>query len=285
MRLYNLDGRAHLYTTDGLIDVASTSEGRFPSDPQQLYADWDDFAKWSGQFVTADVPLDSSDEARLGPPVTRPSQVFAIGLNYRAHAEETSLSAGNEDLPLVFTKFPSCVTGPYGDLRLSGDSVDWEVELVAVIGRTAHHVPVTEAWSYVAGLTVGQDYSDRRVQLRGSPAQFSLGKSFPGFGPLGPGLVSPDELTDPDSLQLSCTVNGEVVQLGDTKQMIHSVSEVVAMLSEICGLRPGDLIFTGTPEGVGMARTPARYLSPGDIVESTIEGIGTIRQRCHGGAE
>jgi 2-keto-4-pentenoate hydratase/2-oxohepta-3-ene-1,7-dioic acid hydratase in catechol pathway len=158
--------------------------------------------------------------------------------------------------------------------------VDWEVELVAVIGRPAHHVPVGRAWDHIAGLTVGQDFSDRAVQMEGSPPQFSLGKSLPGFGPLGPALVTPDELPDPNDLLLRCSVNNETVQEGRTSQMIHSVASLVALLSDICVLSPGDVVFTGTPEGVGMGRDPVRYLSPGDVVATSVDGIGPMQHRC-----
>ena len=149
-----------------------------------------------------------------------------------------------------------------------------------MIGRRADRVSAERAWEHVAGLTVGQDFSERVVQMVGPVPQFSLGKSYPGFGPLGPCLVTPDELADRDDLSLECTVNGEQVQKGRTSQMIFPVAELIARLSAICPLLPGDVIFTGTPAGVGMARTPPRYLSPGDEVVSTIEGIGSLRNAC-----
>jgi 2-keto-4-pentenoate hydratase/2-oxohepta-3-ene-1,7-dioic acid hydratase in catechol pathway len=154
-----------------------------------------------------------------------------------------------------------------------------------VIGRHAHRIAREKAWDHVAGLTVGQDFSDRAVQLEGAPPQFSLGKSFPGYGPLGPVLVSPDELDDPDDLHLTCTINGETVQDGRTSSLLHSVPALVAALSEICPLGPGDVIFTGTPDGVGMGREPARYLRPGDVVVTTIVGIGSMTHRCVAGTE
>ena len=188
MRLLNHAGRAVLQTA-GVhgLDVGIASGGAFGPDPQALFADWPGFAAWA-RSVLAEPPAQvvgvTIDEAALRSPVPRPSQVFAVGLNYRSHAAETGLPAAT-GTPLTFTKFPSSITGPRSALVLTGSSVDWEVELVVVIGRGAHHVPSGRAWDYVAGLTVGQDYSDREVQMARSPPQFSLGKSFPGFTPLG----------------------------------------------------------------------------------------------------
>jgi 2-keto-4-pentenoate hydratase/2-oxohepta-3-ene-1,7-dioic acid hydratase in catechol pathway len=153
------------------------------------------------------------------------------------------------------------------------------VELVAVIGKEAWNVSEADAWDYVAGLTIGQDISERNLQFAATPPQFSLAKSFPGFGPLGPVLVTPDEFDNPDDLALSCSVNGVHVQAGRTSQMIFSVSKLVAELSATTLLHPGDLVFTGTPAGVGAGRTPPVFLQPGDELVSTIQGIGTMRNR------
>lgn len=285
MRLLNIAGRAVLHTPAGHMDVATASGNRFSADPQQLFPVWDQLRDWAESPAThaaASQPLEELEA--LGSPVPWPSQVFAVGLNYARHAKEAGLDAAAER-PLTFTKFPSCICAPRGELVLTGAQVDWEVELVAVIGRSAHHVPVSRAWDHVAGLTAGQDFSDRAVQMQGSPPQFSLGKSFPGFGPLGPALVTPDELPDRNDVSLRCSVNGEVVQEGRTSQMIHSVASLVAALSAICPLRPGDVVFTGTPEGVGMGRDPVRYLSPGDVVVTSIDGIGSMEHRCVGSEE
>jgi len=185
--------------------------------------------------------------------------------------------------PVVFTKFVSSFVGPAGDVALPSDSVDWEVELVAVIGRTASRIPSGTGWDHVAGLTVGQDLSERRIQGRGSVPQFSLGKSFPGFAPTGPWLVTPDELPCRDDIALTCDVNGVVVQSGRTSDMVFGVPELVEHLSEVVTLFPGDIIFTGTPAGVGASQTPQRFLAPGDVLSSHIEGIGSMRHRCVAG--
>jgi 2-keto-4-pentenoate hydratase/2-oxohepta-3-ene-1,7-dioic acid hydratase in catechol pathway len=200
--------------------------------------------------------------------------VFAIGMNYAAHAAEAGIEA--PEFPPTFTKFPTCLTGPDATVALPSAFVDWEVELVAVIGSAAYEVEVGKGWSHVAGLTVGQDLSERIVQTRPPAPQFSLGKSFPGFGPTGPWVITPDELDDPDDLALGCTVNGEEVQKSRTSDLIFGVDALVHLLSSITPLLPGDLIFTGTPSGVGGTRTPPRFLAPGDELVSTIEGLGTI---------
>jgi 2-keto-4-pentenoate hydratase/2-oxohepta-3-ene-1,7-dioic acid hydratase in catechol pathway len=161
--------------------------------------------------------------------------------------------------------------------------VDWEVELTLVIGRTADHVSEADAWSHVAAVTVGQDISERTVQLDGPVPQFSLGKSFPTFGPIGPWLVTPDELEHPDDLELQCSVSGRVLQKGRTSQMVFSVSELISKISHICPLLPGDLIFTGTPPGVGMARKPQEFLQPGTVLISEIEGIGKLANPIEAG--
>jgi 2,4-didehydro-3-deoxy-L-rhamnonate hydrolase len=159
-----------------------------------------------------------------------------------------------------------------------GGSTDWEVELVGVIGRPADGVAEEDAWAHVAGLTVGQDLSDRHLQFAAG-SQFSLGKSHRGYGPLGPWVVTLDEVPDPDDLALGCSVDGEKVQDARTSDLVFGVPRLIAELSVVLPLLPGDVIFTGTPAGVGMTRQPPRFLQPGQVVESWIEGVGTIRNR------
>jgi 2-keto-4-pentenoate hydratase/2-oxohepta-3-ene-1,7-dioic acid hydratase in catechol pathway len=279
MRIMNVGDRLTLLTTGGLRDVAELSHGAFGPDMQAVYGQWTQFTDWAHQHA-ARYPDEKLPEtgAAIGSPAPYPRQVFAIGLNYRDHAEESGLGAPGT--PAVFTKFPTCLTGPYGELPLPGDYVDWEVELVVTIGRYASRVPAGDGWSYVAGLSVGQDYSAREVQLAGPAPQFSLGKSFPCFGPVGPWLVTPDEFADPDDLEIECLVDGESVQKARTSSMIFGVTELIALLSAVTPLLPGDVIFTGTPSGVGGARTPPRFLSPGQVVVSRIAGIGELRQVC-----
>jgi 2-keto-4-pentenoate hydratase/2-oxohepta-3-ene-1,7-dioic acid hydratase in catechol pathway len=271
MRVASADGRAVLLHGEGIVDVAEASRGALPADPQLVYEHWDQLRALADRVVAAEAPLDVH---ALEAPVPRPRQVFAIGLNYAAHAAEAGLDAPT--FPPTFTKFPTCLTGPDATVELPSPFVDWEVELVVVIGRLAYEVAEGHGWQHVAGLTVGQDLSERIVQTRPPTPQFSLGKSFPGFGPIGPWVITPDELDNPDDLALGCAVNGEEVQKSRTSDLIFGVDALVHHLSSITPLLPGDLIFTGTPSGVGGTRTPPRFLAPGDELVSTIEGIGTI---------
>ena len=274
MRLANLKGQATLITPGGAVDVEQGSQGRFGSDPQGIFAQWAAVRAWAAGVGHSGVPFVEND---LACPVPRPAQVFGIGLNYRSHAAEAGLPV--PERPAVFTKFPTCLTGPFADVVLPSACVDWEVELVVVMGIEAYRVEARDAWTHIAGLTVGQDLSERVVQWGGG-GQFSLGKSFPGFGPMGPWLITPDELANPDDLEIGCRVNGEVMQQSRTADMVFSVPQLVAELSAILRLLPGDVIFTGTPAGVGGTRQPPRFLQPGDVLTSHIEGIGTLRNRC-----
>ena len=274
MKLANSDGRAVLVLGDEVADVALATDGRFGPDPMGLYDDWPAFVEAAGTITTGTGPL---VEADLRNPAPAPRQVLGIGLNYRTHAEESGMAL--PEVPAVFTKFPVSLAGPFDDVELVTGSVDWEVELVVVMGTRAVHVPEAEAWGHVAGLTVGQDLSDRHLQFAAG-AQFSLGKSRPGYGPMGPWVVTVDELGDPDDLALGCSVDGEAVQDARTSDLVFGVPRLIAELSGVMPLLPGDVIFTGTPAGVGFTRQPPVFLAPGQVIESWIEGIGTIRNRC-----
>ncbi|MFE2943014.1 fumarylacetoacetate hydrolase family protein [Streptomyces sp. NPDC059255] len=273
MRIASQSGRAVLVEDGMCLDIAEASGHRFGAELGDLYTDWAAFRAWA-----ADGPAglrSPLDPGRLGPVSPRPRQSFCIGLNYRKHAEEAGWAV--PDVPMVFTKFPSSVTGAVAEIELTGASVDWEVELVVVIGERAHRVSEEDAWSHVAGLTIGQDISDRRTQKRPSGApQHSLGKSHPGYSPIGPVLVSPDEFENPDRLRLGCSLNGEEMQNGCTDDLVFPVAHLIAYLSDMLPLLPGDIIFTGTPSGIGSARTPPRFLAPGDRLDSWIEGIGEM---------
>ncbi len=279
MRFGTLDGRFVLLAGGRVLDVHAGSEGRLPWEPLAALERWDDVCAFaaSADWRAAE-PL---DESRLGPPVPRPRQVFAVALNYRPHAAEAGFVP--PEAPLVFTKFPSCVTGPVATVRLPAGKVDWEVEVVAVIGRGGHQLDRAQAWDAVAGITCGQDLSERVLQLAGTPAQFCLGKSFPGFGPVGPVAVTPDELPDRDDIGFASWLDDEPLQHGRTSEMIFSIDELVARLSAVCALLPGDLIFTGTPAGVGNRMQPPRYLQPGQTLVSRVDGVGEIRQHFVGG--
>lgn len=276
MRFGVLDGRAVVVRGDWAADVASASRGLLSGDPMALLEDWLRVRDWAAGLSEKayDIPV---APAALGAPVPRPRQVLAIALNYPPHAAEAGFTPPDE--PLVVTKFPACITGPHTTVALPEGKVDWEVELVAVIGRETYKVSEDRAWAAVAGLTIGQDLSERVTQPQGKPAQFSLGKSFPGFGPTGPLLVTPDEFADPDDLEITGLLNGEAVQRDRTKSMIFPVPRLIARLSAVLPLFPGDLIFTGTPAGVGNRMNPPRYLTADDELVSRIEGVGEIRQR------
>ena len=285
MRLANLAGRAVVIVEGGAIDVATASEGRFGPDPQALFDDWDAFAQWAST-VTTDAGAPASvvlDEAALGAPAPRPRQVFAIGLNYAEHAAEAGYPP--DALPVTFTKFPSSIVGQVAVVELPEGNVDWEVELVVVIGREAHRLEREHAWDHVAGLTIGQDLSERITQLQGAAPQFSLGKSFPGFGPTGPWLVTPDEFADRDDLAISSRLSDETMQSSRTSMMLYDVPELLVRLSAVCPLLPGDIIFSGTPAGIGNRRTPPRFLTADDVLVSEIEGIGTLTTRFTAAAD
>ncbi len=288
IRLANAAGRAMLVAAAGLVDLEQVSSGRFPADPMAAIREWPALLEWAGGRTD----LDGGDDAAailehvgsdLGPPIPRPSKVFGIGMNYRAHAEEAGLEIPKS--PVVFTKFPSCLVGPRADVVLSSAYVDWEVELVVVIGRGGRRIPAARALDHVAGYCVGQDISDRKLQFADKPPQFSMGKSLDTYGPLGPVLVSLDAFPDPNDLALSCDVGGERMQAARTSDLIFSVPELVVYLSSLCTLEPGDLIFTGTPSGVGSTRNPRRYLAAGEEIVSTIERIGRLVNRCVGERE
>lgn len=272
MRFGSVDGRLVLVDGDTMVDVQRASGGRLPADVTAALERWDELRDWAKNLDWSGAePL-----GRLGPPVPAPRQVFAIALNYRPHAAEAGYRVPDE--PLVFTKFPSCIAGPDVTVPLPDGKVDWEVEIVAVIGTGGRDISRDQAWAAIAGLTLGQDLSERVRQLAGRPAQFSLGKSFPGFGPTGPVAVTPDELPDRDDIDFECVLDGQTMQHGRTSSMIFPIDDLVARLSAVCTLQPGDLIFTGTPEGVGNRRTPPRYLRPGETLVSRAAHIGEIRQ-------
>lgn len=280
MRFGDIDGRLALSTSDGWVDVARASAGQFTGTGPRTFDAWPELTAWAAELGSLQ-PLWLLGPAhlagdRFGPPVSSPRQVFGIGLNYRDHIQESNLDI--PERPAVFTKFATCLTGPCTPVALPSDFVDWEVELVVVLGRRCEHVAERDAWGHVAGVTVGQDLSERQVQLAGPMPQFSLGKSYPGFGPLGPALVTPDELTDPDDLALGCALDGgEVLQQGRTSDLVFAVPELLARLSAVCPLLPGDVVFTGTPSGVGGARTPPQFLRPGQVLRSWVESVGEMR--------
>jgi 2-keto-4-pentenoate hydratase/2-oxohepta-3-ene-1,7-dioic acid hydratase in catechol pathway len=220
-------------------------------------------------------------EVRLGPPVPDPRAVFGIGLNYRHHARETG--AELPEVTAVFAKFPTALVGPADDVVLpsSEQTADYEAELAFVVARGGRHIAAVDARDHLAGYTCAQDISERRIQ-RAAGMQFCMGKSFDTFCPMGPAIVTLDELADPLDIAIRCRVNGELRQDDSTTDMVDDVPALVAFLSSVLTLRPGDICLTGTPAGVGVARTPPSFLRPGDVIETEIEGVGAMRNRCVG---
>jgi len=281
LRFANHDGRLTLIAAapdDPLggaigIDVHAASGGRIPADPELALQAWADVLAGCRDLTRAERV--TIEPTRLRSPSPRPRQIFGIGVNYADHGSESGMEI--PDVPLVFPKLSTAITGPFEAIPLSTETVDWEIEIAVIIGVPARHVPEGRAWDVVAGLTVGQDLSDRDIQWRPKTSpQFSLGKSLAGFAPLGPVLVTPDEFANRDDLELVCRLNGEEMQRNRSSSMLLSIPALIAYLSSVVKLLPGDVIFTGTPSGIGMTRTPPRYLDSGDRLESWIEGIGSM---------
>ena len=274
-RLANVGGRGALVDGDHYYDLEELADGALSPDPMAALTAPDLLAELASGLGGRQ-PTGLVTEATLGPPVPRPRNSYGVGLNYRSHAEEASMEI--PDVPLVFTKFPSCITGPFDEVRLRSDRCDYEGELVVVVGPGGADIDPADAWDHVVGLTVGQDVSDRHAQFMTQPPQFNLGKSFDTFGPIGPVVVSPDCSDDPDDLALTTHVNGEARQDDRTSNMVFPVADLVAFLSRITTLATGDIIFTGTPDGIGAAQ--GLFLADGDVITTTIDGIGTMTNAC-----
>jgi 2,4-diketo-3-deoxy-L-fuconate hydrolase len=217
--------------------------------------------------------------ARLGPPVSRPSKIVGIGLNYRRHANEAGLALPGE--PVLFLKAPSALSGPDDDIVLPPDAhaVDWEVELGVIISRCASNIPESKAGDHVAGYLVANDVSERDFQLH-RQGQWTKGKSADSFAPIGPWLVTADEVPDPQDLALWLDLNGERLQASSTADMVFGIHEIISYISRFMSLQPGDVIMTGTPAGVGAGFNPPRYLRPGDLLECGVQGLGVQRHRA-----
>ena len=216
-------------------------------------------------------------DVRLGPPAAGTGKLICIGLNYADHAAESGMDVPSE--PVMFMKAASAICGPNDPIVIPRGSkkTDWEVELAVVIGRRAKHVSMDEAMGHVAGFAITNDVSERDFQIE-RQGQWTKGKSCDSFGPIGPWLVTPDEVGDPQNLKMWLRVNGETMQEGSTATMVYGVSHLVSYLSDFMTLHPGDVISTGTPPGVGLGLKPPRYLKAGDVVELGIEGLGSQRQ-------
>ena len=273
-KLGSNSGRAIFIKDDKYYDVNTISNGDISSNSlKALY----DTEKLSQLYINLNdyEPSGNLSDINLDPPII-PTNVFAVGLNYKKHAEESNLEI--PPFPMIFTKHSTCISGPKSDICMKSDMVDYEAELVFVIGKGGKDISKEDAWQHVAGLCVGQDISDRPVQFHATPPQFNLGKSFDTFGPIGPYLVSTDLFDNKESLKLQCWVNDELRQETLTNDLIFDIPYLISYISEFITLNTGDVIFTGTPEGVGA--TQGKFLKDGDILKTTIEGIGTLENKC-----
>ncbi|MDP8245971.1 MAG: fumarylacetoacetate hydrolase family protein [Candidatus Hinthialibacter antarcticus] len=262
-----------VYLADGeIVDTSAVTnnydEPFFASDGIERLRVWLDENKSTAPRIQPGV--------RLGAPISRPSKILCIGRNYHEHAAEMKSEAPSE--PLVFNKASSALTGPYDSIEIPRDSekTDWEIELAIIIGKKAKYINEEDALDYVAGYSILNDVSERAFQKEHS-GQWCKGKSHDTFAPLGPYLLTTDEVADPQNLDLLLKRNGEVMQRGNTRDMVFSVRYLVAYLSRFMTLLPGDVIGTGTPSGVGAGRTPPRFLQPGDSLRLSIEGFSEQR--------
>ena len=273
-KLGSNSGRAIFIKDDKYYDVNTISNGDISSNSLKALSDTE---KLSQLYINLNdyEPSGNLSDINLDPPII-PTNVFAVGLNYKKHAEESNLEI--PPFPMIFTKHSTCISGPKSDICMKSDMVDYEAELVFVIGKGGKDISKEDAWQHVAGLCVGQDISHRPVQFHAPPPQFNLGKSFDTFGPIGPYLVSTDLFDNKESLKLQCWVNDELRQETLTNDLIFDIPYLISYISEFITLNTGDVIFTGTPEGVGA--TQGKFLKDGDILKTTIEGIGTLENKC-----
>ncbi len=219
------------------------------------------------------------DDVRLGPPLSRPSKIVCVGLNYAKHAAESGMDIPEE--PVLFFKASSAIVGPNDPIVIpkGSEKTDWEVELAVVIGKKASYVTEEDAFDHIAGYVLHNDVSERAYQLERS-GQWVKGKSCDTFAPIGPFIATPDEIGNPNNLNLWLKLNGEEMQNSSTSDFIFNIQHVVSYISQFMTLLPGDIISTGTPFGVGLGLTPPRYLKEGDVVELGIEGLGVSKQTC-----
>ena len=254
-KLGTVDGKAVLIKENFYYDVATLSNGAISSDSVEALKFQSELSELFESLDEKNATGNLSD-VELGNPVPNSPNCYAVGL----------------------TKHTSCFVGPKANVEMRSDYVDWEVELVAVIGKDGKNIPKENALDHVSGLCVGQDISDRPAQFATTPAMFNLGKSFDTYGPMGPALVSLDLIKNPESLDIECKLNGNIVQKSNTSDLIFDISAIISYLSEIVSLKVGDTIWTGTPSGVGIAS--GKFLQDGDVLTSTIEGLGTMENKC-----
>ena len=274
-KLANIEGRAALVEGDNYYDLETISNGKFNNDTSNALTNLVGLSELSEDLSKSE-PSGLLHDIKIDAPISAPKNCYAVGLNYRNHAKEAGMDIPS--VPMVFTKHTTCLVGPNSTIEMRSDHVDYEAELVVVIGKSGKDIQKDNAWDHVAGLCAGQDISDRTVQFSSNPPQFNLGKSFDTFGPMGPYLVSPDGLQDKESLEIECKVNQEVRQKDNTNDLIFDVPSIISYLSEIVTLNTGDIIFTGTPGGVGIME--GKFLKDGDVLSTSIEGIGTLENVC-----
>ncbi len=273
--------RAAVATERGFVDLQATDPG-LPGCVKALLAASPAVRRAAAEAAASPTavvyPYAST---RLLPPVPNPSKILCIGLNYRDHAREGGKAIPEE--PVLFAKFPNALLAHGEAIRLPkvAHKVDYEAELVVVIGKRGKHIPNdARAYEYVGGYTCGHDVSARDWQFRGEEKQWTIGKTFDTFAPVGPVIVTADEIPDPHQLQIQLRLNGQIMQNSSTREFIFGVPHLLSYLSQVMTLEPGDLIFTGTPPGVGIARKPPVLLQPGDVVEVEIEKIGVLKNVC-----
>ena len=274
-KLANIEGRAALVDGENYYDLETISNGKFNNDTSNALTNLVGLSELSENLSKSE-PTGLLHDVKIDAPISAPKNCYAVGLNYRNHAEEAGMDIPS--VPMVFTKHTTCLVGPNSTIEMRSDHVDYEAELVVVIGHPGKDILKDNAWNHVAGLCVGQDISDRTVQFSSKPPQFNLGKSFDTFGPMGPYLVSPDSLQNKESLQIECKVNQEVRQKDNTNDLIFDIPSIISYLSEIVTLNTGDVIFTGTPGGVGVME--GKFLKDGDVLRTSIEGLGTLKNDC-----
>tara|TARA_B100001996_G_C18651337_1_gene589517 strand:+ start:114 stop:1025 length:912 start_codon:yes stop_codon:yes gene_type:complete len=274
-KLGSINKRAVLLSEDHYYDLETISEGDLSSSSSEALFQIDKLNDLNEKLNSLQAS-GNLDEVNFDSPVSEPKNCYAVGLNYRNHAEESGMQI--PEVPMIFTKHTTCLVGATADIELRSNYVDYEAELVVVVGKEGKNISKSEAWSHVAGVCIGQDISDRPTQFAASPAQFNLGKSFDTFGPMGPFLVSPDLVDAEKGLLIECRVNDELRQSDNTNDLIFDVPDIIAYLSEILTLNVGDVIFTGTPGGVGVME--GKFLKDGDILNTSIEGLGNMNNKC-----
>jgi len=261
----------------GILDLVK-HDAALPLCTNELIANWDNLVDRVRRLSEEILP--SSDSLTLLCPLGQPKKILCIGLNYRDHAIETGASIPTE--PIVFCKMPSAMIGPNEPILLPkvSQEVDYEAEMVIVVGKKIRNASSQQASEAIFGYCVGHDVSARDWQKNKPGKQWFLGKSFDSFAPFGPAIVTADEVPDPNNLQVTCTINGEVLQNSSTRELIFKPIELIRYISQVMTLDPGDVVYTGTPPGVGMARQPNRFLRDGDVVEIEVEGLGILRNPC-----